>query len=248
MHPILLKVGAFTVYAYGVMLALAFAVATWLAARTVRRLPVEHRAIAAEPLVDVVCLALLGGILGGRLFYVLLEWEFFRLAPQEVFAIWHGGLVWYGGLLGGGLAGWLAVRARRRSFLRVADQLAPFVTLGHAIGRVGCLLNGCCYGRPTDAWCGIVFPGQAAPVVPTQVFESLGLLGLYVVLRMLQRPAVLQAPGRVLGWYLASYAALRFFLEFARGDQAPWWMGLTLQQFISLAMLIIGLSLVRRRR
>jgi phosphatidylglycerol:prolipoprotein diacylglycerol transferase len=200
-------------------------------------------AITAEQVVDFSCLSLLGGILGARLFYVILQWEFFMSSPQEMPAIWRGGLVWYGGFLGGTLAGWFYVRAKRLVFLRVMDQFIPFLVLGHAIGRVGCFLNGCCYGKPTGTWCGLVLPGQATAVLPTQLFESLGLLVLYLVLRRLQRGAFLSRPGRLFSLYLMSYAALRFLMEFLRGDQTAFWAGLTLQQLIGLGLFVIGLGL-----
>ena len=247
MHPVLLKIGPVTLYSYGVMLVLAFVAATWLAARVTRQLPPAHRAIPADRIQDFFSLALLGGLVGARLFYVALHWGAFSRAPLEIVAIWHGGLVWHGGLAGGLVAGGLYARAHQLALVRVLDQIVPFVTLGHAIGRVGCLLNGCCYGTPTDAWCGLVFPGQSVAVVPTQLLESVGLLLLYLVLRALQRPGLLQYPGRLFGGYLMGYAALRFVLEFLRGDQVPWWMGLTLQQVISVGMCLAGLLMWRRR-
>jgi len=240
MHPILFQVGPLTLYSYGAMMVLAFVTATWLAARAARGLSPALRAIAAEQLLDFSSLSLVGGLVGARLLFVSLHWDEFSSDPLDILAVWHGGLVWYGGFLGGLLAGSLYVRAQRLEFLRVLDQFIPFLTLGHAIGRVGCLLNGCCYGKPTDAWCGLVFPGQDVAVFPTQLLESLGLLLLFLVLRALQRPGLLQYPGRVFGAYLAGYAALRFALEFTRGDQAPWWMGLTLQQVISIAVFMFG--------
>ena len=249
MHPILLKLGPLTVYTYGVMLAVAFTVSTWLAVRAARGMPPERVAITPGQLWDFSSVALLGGIAGGRVFYVLLHWGWFLDSPQDVVAIWRGGLVWYGGFLGGLLAGWCYVRAKRLVYLRVLDQFIPFVALGHAIGRVGCFLNGCCYGRPTQAWCGVVFPGQSLPALPTQLIEAGGLLVLFVSLRkMAQRPWVLGRPGRLLGLYLVSYAGLRFVVEFLRGDQVPIWAGLTLQQLISLSLLVVGILLVFRNR
>ena len=248
MHPVLLQLGPVTIYTYGVMLAIAFTVSTWLAARAARRMPPERVAITAGQLWDFSSVALLGGIAGGRLSYVLLHWEWFLDSPQDIIAIWRGGLVWYGGFLGGVLAGWLYVRTKRLVFLRVLDQLIPFVSLGHAIGRVGCFLNGCCYGKLTDAWYGVVFPGQPAPVMPTQLIEAAGLFLLYGVLRRAStRPAIVSRPGRLLGTYLIAYAGLRFAMEFLRGDQAVLWAGLTLQQLISLVMVPVGLWLAATR-
>ena len=246
MYPILLKFGPITLYTYGAMMVAAFLAATTLAAHAARRLPKAYVAITPEQIVDFSCAALLGGLLGGRLFFVLLHWEEFARAPREILALWHGGLVWYGGFLGGLAGGWGYVRARRLSFCRALDQYAPFLALGHAIGRIGCFFNGCCYGKPTEAWCGVVFPGQSVRVVPTQLIEATCLAFLFILLRNRQRPSVLRHPGRLFGGYLAAYAAIRFVIEFLRGDQAIWWYGLTLQQIISIGIFLIGCILLFR--
>ncbi|MDP3723298.1 MAG: prolipoprotein diacylglyceryl transferase [Candidatus Omnitrophota bacterium] len=247
MHPILVTVGPCTLYSYGVLLVIAFVVSTWLASRAARRLPPAQRAIGAEQLVDCASLALLSGVVGARLFYIILQRELFLQSPWEVLAVWHGGLVWYGGLAGGLLAAWGYVRWKRLSFLGVLDQFAPFLAVGHAIGRVGCFLNGCCYGKPTGAWWGVTFPGHAQPVIPTQLLEAAGLIVLSVALRRIQRGRLTERRGALFGVYLMGYAVLRFVLEFLRGDQASGWAGLTLPQFMSVGVWLVGLFLVVRR-
>ena len=242
MHPILFKLGPVTLYSYGAMLVLAFLLATWLAGRILRALPPELQWLKREQIVDLSCLALLGGIAGGRLFFIVLHWRFFLDEPQYLLALWQGGLVWYGGFFGGIGAAWLYARRHRVPFRWVLDLFAPVLALGHAIGRVGCFLNGCCYGEVTEAWCGIIMPGEFRPVFPTQAAESLGLLFLYIILRLLQRPATMaKHPGRLFGVYLAGYAVLRFILEGYRGAQAVFWAGLTLQQLITSGLFIVGL-------
>ena len=243
MHPIFLKLGPLTLYSYGLMLVIAFLSSTWLAGRAAKRLPAELVAIPPQQIVDFSCASLLGGILGGRLLYVLLQRDEFVRAPSEALALWHGGLIWYGGFLGGVLAGGLYIRSKGLDFLRVMDQFIPFLVLGHAIGRLGCFLNGCCYGKPTQLWCGVTFPGQSVRVLPTQLFEAAGLVVLFGVLRRLQQPEWLRHPGRLFGLYLISYAVFRFLIEFLRGDQPIWWAGLTLQQLISLGVVVGGILL-----
>ncbi len=247
MHPILLTLGPVTLYSYGAMMVCAFLLVTFLSWRAARKLPYGFVAITPTQLVDFTCVALLGGILGARAFFIALRWEDFARVPMEIPALWHGGLVWYGGFIGGVLRAWWYTRANHLSFLRVMDQFIPFLALGHAIGRIGCFLNGCCYGLPTQSWCGVVFPGHAEAVLPTQLFEAVGLLALYVGLRVLQRPGVLQYPGRVFGAYLLGYGVLRLVMEFLRGDQTVFWMGLTLQQLISVAVVLMGCGLLIRR-
>lgn len=243
MYPILFRLGPLTLYSYGAMLVVALLAVIRFSTQAARRLPEELRAISPEQLVDYCSLALLGGLLGARLFYIALYWPWFVQAPQNILAIWQGGLVWYGGLFGGMCAAWLYVRAKRLDFWRVMDQFVPFLALGHAIGRIGCFLNGCCYGKPTDAWWGVTFRELSEPVLPAQLFEAAGLFALYWLLRALQQPSVLQRRGRLSGLYFVCYATLRFCLEFLRGDQSTWWMGLTLQQLISIGLFLFGIGL-----
>jgi phosphatidylglycerol:prolipoprotein diacylglycerol transferase len=175
-------------------------------------------------------------VLGARLFFVVQHWEVFIREPLEIPAIWHGGLVWYGGFLGGLVSMAVYLRLHAIPVLRGIDQIIPFVPLGHALGRVGCFLNGCCFGKPI---------GQTQ--VPTQLLESVSLLVLFLVLRRVQQRYVSAPAGRLFGTYLISYAVIRFFIEFLRGDQTVAWAGLTLQQLISLGALLAGGLLIAPR-
>ena len=246
MHPVLFQLGPVTLSSYGAMVVLAVALFTWLTPRAALgfgRPPVMRSSQWA----DLACASVIGGILGGRLFYVGLHPQLVMEAPWEMLAVWHGGLVWYGGLAGGLVGAWSYARRHRVPLWALLDVAAPFLALAHALGRIGCFLNGCCYGRPTTAWYGVLFPGHAEPVIPTQLFETAGLLVVFVALRGLQqRPGALRRAGWVFGWYLASYAGLRFGLEFLRGDQSPFLGPLTLQQIISVGLAGIGLRLILR--
>ena len=244
MHPILFKLGPLTLYTYGAAMAAGFLVSIALAAHVTKRQLRGSVPLPDTALVDWGCWTMLGGILGGRLLYVLLNWEVYRAHPLEILALWHGGLVWYGGLVGGLLAHAGYVRAHHYPFLSATDQLIPFIALGHAIGRLGCFANGCCYGRPTTAWFGVVFPGDVLAVVPTQLFESASLLVLYVLLRRLQTPLRLRQPGAIFGSYLVGYALIRWTLERWRADQPIVWVGWTLHQFISLLAFGIGMTML----
>jgi phosphatidylglycerol:prolipoprotein diacylglycerol transferase len=245
MHPILLKIGPVTIYTYGALLVLAFTLATWQTNRTVRSLP-DPKRITPNQATDLACVALLGGILGARLFFAALHWQFFLHEPLALFALWQGGLVWYGGFVGGLLSAWWYARRHRLPLVFLADLFAPALALGHAIGRIGCFLNGCCYGAATDAWCGVSMPGAAERVYPTQLMESLGLFVIYIILRRLQTPARMSGqPGRLFGIYLTAYGALRFVVEQYRGDQVPVLAGLTLQQLVSILVLLAGILFIR---
>jgi phosphatidylglycerol:prolipoprotein diacylglycerol transferase len=248
MHRILFEWGPVTVYSYGLMLVVAFLTVTWLAGRTAGRLAPSQRVLTPAQIVDVFCLAMLGGVLGARLFFVAKYWKVFVHQPQEIPAIWHGGLVWYGGFLGGLLAAWIYLRLQRVPFLRAADQCIPFVALAHGIGRIGCFLNGCCYGKPTHAWFGVIVAAGEPARIPTQLLESVALLLFYLMLRWFQERRVLAPAGWLFGAYLVGYAVMRFVIEFLRGDQRAVWAGLTMQQLLSVGVLLVGLVLVKPRR
>ena len=245
MYPYLARIGSVTIHTYGVVLVAAFLVAIWLTGRALRDWPSHLAALSPGMAGEWGSLTMLGGLVGGRAWYVLQHWDVFVRQPMEIPAVWHGGLVWYGGFLGGVLATWACVRHRRLPLLRVLDQVVPFVALGHGIGRIGCLLNGCCFGEPTNAWFGMVFPLEPEVIrMPTQAFEALALVALYALLRTLQRPAVLSRPGTLFGIYLIGYALVRFLLEFLRGDQTASWGPWTIPQLVSLPVGVVGLLLV----
>ncbi|MBI3325052.1 MAG: prolipoprotein diacylglyceryl transferase [Candidatus Omnitrophica bacterium] len=248
MHPDLIRLGPLTIKSYGVCMAAAFLLVVWLARRASARSLQGLVPMDAVALMDWAVWALVGGMIGGRLLYVVTYWQMYLANPWELPAIWRGGLIWYGGFAGGLIGTWLFLRRHRYGFLRGVDQVIPFVAFGHAVGRIGCFLNGCCYGKPSHSWCAVWLPGGAEPVLPTQLFESFGLLALYLWLRRLQTPERLRRPGAVFGWYLVGYSALRWTLEWWRADQPIVWPGMTVQQVISLGLLALGIGMLVRRR
>lgn len=230
MRPILFHLGGLAVHGYGVAVALGFVAGVVLAARRARRAGLDGGAV-----VDLAFWILVAGVLGSRAAFVLLNPDHFaRLGPAAVLRLWDGGLVFHGGAVGAAGAVALFVRRRGWSFPRTADLLAPAVALGHAVGRLGCLLAGCCYGRPT-AGVGLDFPpgsvaherlvasGALPPGAPstgplhaTQLYEAAGELGIFFLL-LAARPR-LPRPGTLALLYALAYAALRFTVELFRGD------------------------------
>ena len=188
MHPIAFQLGPLTIHWYGVMIALAFLFGLWAATRRARR---EN--ISGEKIADIVLWLMIGGILGARAVYVMTYWreEFANQPFSEIFMIQHGGLVYYGGLIGAIVAGSIYIRWKKLPFWKTADVLAPSIALGSVFGRAGCLLNGCCYGRPTNLPWGIRFPANhstgGVPVHPTEIYDALLNLALYIFLAWLFR-------------------------------------------------------------
>jgi phosphatidylglycerol:prolipoprotein diacylglycerol transferase len=234
MHPVLIQFGPVTITSYGVLMALAFLAAVGVASHATTHDLRGRVPLSAAQVPDLACWGLAGGLLGGRLFYVLLHWDVYAEAPWEIFQLWHGGLVWYGGFAGGLLVTALVLRRQRVSFLGAMDQVSPFFFgLAHAIGRIGCWLNGCCLGITH---------------LPIQLIESAGLLFLYIGLRALQHTVALRRPGTVFGVYLIGYGLLRWLVEYGRIGQPMVWAGLTLHQLMSFLLLGIGGYLLFRRQ
>lgn len=229
MHPIICQIGPLTIYSYGVMLAIAVVVCTLLLIRDARR-----QGFASQVILDLVFWTVLSGILGARIFFILLNIGFFIKNPLEIIMLQHGGLAWQGGLIGGTLAAVLFIWKRKLPLGKMADLAAPYVALGQAIGRVGCFLNGCCYGREVS-W-GVYFEVHGAHLHPTQLYAALGLLVIFFLLKAYQPHA--RPPGRVFFLYLILASIQRFIIEFFRADHDIVWMGLSIFQVVSLLVLI----------
>lgn len=239
MHPILFRIGPITVHTYGVLLA----VAVWLAiARAARQAP--RLGVAPGRLTDFCLWVVVGGLVGARLVYIAQHWPVYRDAPWEILRIDHGGLVFYGGLLGGVVTGAALKHRWRLPGWATADLLVPYLALAQALGRIGCFFNGCCYGRPTTGVWGVLFPGHALACHPTQLYEAafLFLFSAWLIRRG-RRPT---APGTQVGWYAVGYGAWRFAVEFLRGDNPAWLGPLTFSQVVSLPLMLAGIWWLRR--
>jgi phosphatidylglycerol:prolipoprotein diacylglycerol transferase len=246
-HPIAFHLGPLAVHWYGVMMALAFLTGLWTASR--RGL---LEGIAPETVLDLGPWLIIGGIVGGRTLYVITFWhEQFASQPfYEVFMVQKGGLVFYGGLIGASLGYIIYARLKKFPLWKGADVLAPSIALGYFFGRIGCLMNGCCYGRVCDLPWAIHFPPghDTYPngVHPTEIYESLLNLGLYGALAWLYQHK--KFDGQVFSAYLVSYALLRSFVEMFRGDypayQRHFGGWLTPAHMVSIGILAAGVVLL----
>jgi phosphatidylglycerol:prolipoprotein diacylglycerol transferase len=142
-HPVLFSVGPFSGTLYGLMYVLALLVGIYLL-----RLEAQRRGLPSERMVDVAFYAFLGGLVGGRLYYVLFKWSYYSAHPLKILAIWEGGMAIHGGLIGGLIGGWLFSRTHGLPYLTLCDMAAPAISLGHAFGRFGNFMNGDAHGYP----------------------------------------------------------------------------------------------------
>lgn len=235
MHPILFTIGSITIYSYGVMLAVAVLVCTYFLS-----LDAKHYHISQETAYDLVFWCMLWGIIAARIFYICIAWDYYKDNLLEIPMLQKGGLAWQGGFLGGALAGVWFARRKKLSLRPLMDLAAPYIALGQSIGRVGCFLNGCCYGKPV-AW-GPYFPAHNAHLYPTQLFETFGLFIIFLILKRAQTKP--HHAGFIFVLYLWLAAIERFVVEFYRGDAIPFWFGLSLAQYVALAVFSTGLILM----
>jgi phosphatidylglycerol:prolipoprotein diacylglycerol transferase len=214
--PTLFEIGPFRVHVYGVMLALSFLAGTWWALRSSRA-----RGIPEDRIFSLVGWILVSSILGARLHYMIGHPSSFR-TPLDFLRIWEGGLTLYGGLVAAITVSFLYLRRVHLPFLPVADAIAPALALGEGITRIGCFLNGCCFGRAcAGGWC-VHYPEHsyavqtlgAVGVYPSQLFLSVGMALLFLLLRRLDRR------NRRFGWlfavYLIGQGVLRYVVDFTR--------------------------------
>jgi phosphatidylglycerol:prolipoprotein diacylglycerol transferase len=247
MHPILIRIGSFTVYSYGFFIAAAFLLALGLSMHQAKRLQLNHRLVP-----DLGFYLILAALIGSRLFYVLLRPELFLENPLLIVQFWKGGLVFSGGALIAVLTGWWFLHRKNEPFWLWTDAFAPGIAAGQAIGRIGCLMAGCCYGKPTDLPWAITFtsPHALAPLGkalhPTQIYHSLaGVVTLIILL--LVRPR-LKKPGQLFALLLILYSIFRFCIEFFRGDFRGYLGPFSVTQWVTLAIFGVGSMLYIWRR
>lgn len=203
-----------------------------------RRLAIRAK-IEPDRILDLTIWVVVAGLLGARLFYALFyEPEYFAAHPLAIFNLTQPGLVFYGGLIGGIAAGGWYVYRRELSFWNLADVVAPFLALGYGIVRIGCFLNGCCYGKPTAASWGVVFPGlSAVSRHPTQLYSS--GLALVVFTAVLWLFFHRRFTGQVFLTYLMLYAVSRGLVEIFRENLLVWGP-VTIAQAVSIGLFIVA--------
>ncbi len=261
-------------HAYGLLIATGFIVGIALAQREARR-----RGQDPERVADLAFWILIAALVGSRVYFILVNWgdyfgsgRFMAQTPvgriPRVLAIWEGGLVFYGGLIGATLVAWLYMRRHKMPFLAYADSMIPSVAIGHFFGRLGCFCAGCCWGDVMHAhlpWAAHFPPQSLAyqtfagrpngasylaedrlhtlPLHPTQLYESFGELGLFLLLVLLVRPRK-RFHGEVLATWMMLYALLRSTVESFRGDvERGVVLGLGVGTWTSLVIFAIGAAI-----
>lgn len=241
MHPILFRIGPLALRSWGLMLLIGFLLGYWLAVKRASRYGVPK-----SMLLDLALYLLLAGIIGGRLVYVLLNLPFYVSNPIQILAIWNGGLSFYGSLGAGVLTTLLFCRRRGIGFLQIADLITPSLVLGYAFGRIGCFLNGCCYGVPTTLPWGVKFPGVffGEPVHPVQLYASAANF-LFMFLLLWFDKEKKKVTGQTFSLYMMLYALYRILAEILRKGATAQILfdGMTQAQVASIILFFIGVYL-----
>lgn len=259
MYRYLCRIGPVNLYAYGAMLALAFAAGTWWAVRRART-----RGLPGDAVYDLVACILVASLAGARALFVAMNLGYYREHPLAAFKLWEGGLVLYGGIVFGFIAAVFYLKRKKLPVWKMADIIAPPLALGVAIGRIGCFLNGCCYGRISQHWgvCfpaadnppayeeqlrrGLIVPGAqcSLPVLPTQLYETSVCVLLAVALVLVERRRK-NFDGFLFWLFLALYSVQRFFMEGLRYYDRNFFVGpLTIGQVMSVAFFIAALVVI----
>jgi phosphatidylglycerol:prolipoprotein diacylglycerol transferase len=249
MYPILFEFGGLQVRSYGVIVGLSFLLALWMSTREAHRKGIDPKLVQ-----DFALYALLGGIIGARLYFVLFSAPVYFLEhPREVFAIWNGGMGIIGSLIGGFLVAVWFCHKHSIPFLRLGDTLAPGMALGQTMGQFACLLNGDSYGGPTDLPWAITFtdPRSMAPLnIPLHPIELYEMAAYFLVFLLVWKMRKrYSADGFAFFAYLAAYGAARSIVDFFRGDPAMFAWGLQAAQvFGAVAILtaLVGLLLLKK--
>ncbi len=255
MHPEILQLGPIHLRAYGVMMAVAFLVGTWLSLVEARRLRLDE-----DKLVNMILVTLVASILGARLLYVIEHLQEFRREWGSALALWQGGLTLYGGVVAGTFAGLVAARRFGLPVWVAADALTPAFALGTMFGRVGCFLNGCCYGHPTNLPWGVEFPPDSfagleygnVPVHPSQLYNALAGLLLFAIAWLVRKRV--SVPGTLFWGFVIAFALVRLPLDMTRSYEPEavllhlGGLDVTESQLTSLAMAAFGLLMLLRLR
>ncbi|MDD6152599.1 MAG: prolipoprotein diacylglyceryl transferase [Elusimicrobia bacterium] len=241
MHPVLLKIGSFELASYGLMTALGYAAAALYLLPRLKKINLDK-----DTFWNLIFIAFMGALIGAKLLFIIVSWPQLGATLADKIANivrdFRYGFVFFGGMIVSVFSLIFYMKKKGLPVLKTSDFLITGLPLGHALGRVGCFLAGCCYGRPTDMPWGVTFTDPHAlvapelvgvPLHPTQLYEAAGNLILFFILHKLYNKP--HKNGMILLAYVSCYALMRFIIEFFRGDfRGEYILGLSPSQLISL--------------
>ncbi len=245
MHKIALSVFGFPIYSYGLMMLVGVILGYLLVLYRNSKIKLSN----TDTLTDCFIFILLFGIAGARLAYVFLHWDNYSDNLLSILNLRAGGLTLYGGLFGGVVTFILFSKIKRLNVMKMLDLFAPSVILGIAFGRIGCFLNGCCYGIEAPVGFGVIFPdlGANSPRYPIQLYEaSLCVIACFAIIFF---DKIKKNDGESFLLMISAYAATRFLIEFFRDiDSSPILFNLTAAQIFSLILIFTSILLIFMKR
>lgn len=245
MHEFLINHPPFVVHSYGAMLAVAFLLGIALTSYEAKKV-----GLSPDDVLDMSIYVIIFSILMSRVMYVMTGWHEFTGHEIDALKIWDGGLSFHGGVIGGALAGIIFCARRKISYTKMIDAVVPGLALGLAIGRIGCLLNGCCFGCETHLPWAIHFPARAGgpapfdglPRHPTQIYDSLMNIAIMLLL-IFPLKKLKRKDGDLLAFWLILDGVSRYIMEIFRSGQSSvvTSSGFTLAQWVCIGMITAGL-------
>ncbi|MGD1096044.1 MAG: prolipoprotein diacylglyceryl transferase [Bryobacteraceae bacterium] len=251
MFPKLISIGSFYLPTYGVLVALGFLAGLTVTTRLARR-----NGLDGSRVVDLAVYCALAGLLGAKILMILFDWPSYMSGQFKIFSLatLQAAGVFQGGLVLAFITAFLYMRHARMPWLPTLDAFAPGIAIGHAIGRIGCLAAGCCWGEKCELPWAITFHNQDAadltgvplntPLHPSQLYEMTTEAVLFAFLYW--RFGRAHAPGKIMGLYLVLSSVARFGIEFTRFHEQGLYFGLSLTQWISIALALAGTALLLR--
>jgi phosphatidylglycerol:prolipoprotein diacylglycerol transferase len=247
MHPILFEAGALTIYSYGVLLAAAYLLGLQFALMRAR-----SRGLHSQRVMDLGIWIILSALVGAKLLLLIVDFDQFTANPRDLLSLARSGGVFYGGLIAAVVVALLYLRRHHMPLWTTTDVFAPGIALGHIVGRLGCLLAGCCFGKPASVPWAVTFTDPAAnaisgtplgvPLHPTQLYDA-GAEALILIVLLLFERRGRAFPGRTFWTYMLLYGVSRFVVELYRGDSRGLVFDtLSTSQFVSA--LLVPLSIV----
>ena len=249
MHPVLFDFGSFTIYSYGVLLAAAYLLGLQFALMRARA-----RGLDAQRVMDLGIWIIISALVGAKLLLLVVDFRQFTSNPRDLLGLARSGGVFYGGLIAAVVVALLYLRRHKLPLWTTTDVFAPGIALGHIVGRLGCLLAGCCFGRQTTVPWAITFRDPAAmanvgtplgvPLHPTQLYEA-GAEAVILAFLLLWEKKGRPFPGRTFWSYLLLYGISRFVIEFYRGDSRGMvFDALSTSQFVSAVLVALSIAML----
>ncbi|MFN4226927.1 MAG: prolipoprotein diacylglyceryl transferase [Candidatus Ratteibacteria bacterium] len=234
MHPIFIKIGGFIIYWYGILVAIGVFVSVSIFQKEAIKEGYDEKVIS-----QLVFWTIFTGIIGARILHIFVNIYYYVVNPLEIFKLRNGGLAVEGAILFSLIFLILFSKFKKISTVKLLDTVAIAVPIGQAIGRIGCFLNGCCYGKETNFFLAVKFPFLEKKVHPTELYYSFLYIMLFFLLKKLSQKFK-KGTGFIFASYLISFSLIRYFVDFLRGDLKKTILGLYPTQIIAILIFIIG--------